>query len=179
MKRLLFTVAVACLFAVNALAADPPVTTTVPPPAPSGTVLAPTAPTVMTTSGTTSTRRYGLFSRLRNRMSGPVYSTPGMTTTGTIAAGHHGPGRRVPTPMPMPTTTEVDRRPPAHAGRCHGPPVPMSAACRCHAMMMPGNGYDTMMLDGSVHHAHAHGLEPPALRLEWRSDRRLSSRRRP
>ena len=107
MKRLLFAVAVACLFAVNALAADPPATTITPAPVPSGTVVAPTAPTVMTTSGTTSTRRYGLFSRLRNRMSNPVYSTPASATTGTVVMpATPAPGTAVPTPMPMPGTAK-------------------------------------------------------------------------
>jgi hypothetical protein len=102
-KRLLFAVAVACLFAVSALAADPPVTTITPAPAP-GTVIAPT-PAVMSTTGTSSTRRTGLFSRLRNRMSGATYSTP---TSGVIVApsapvvpGTPAPGI-VPNPMPKP-----------------------------------------------------------------------------
>ena len=82
MKRLLFAVAVACLFAANALAADPPATSS-PTPVPAGTVIVPGTPTVMTTTGTTSTRRSGLFSRLRNRMSGANYSTP---TNGVIVA---------------------------------------------------------------------------------------------
>jgi len=99
-KRLLFAVAVACLFAVNALAADPPATAT-PAPVP-GTVLAPTAPNVMSTTGMNSTRRFGLFSRLRNRTSGTTYSTP---TSGIIVAppapATTAPGV-VPSPMPMP-----------------------------------------------------------------------------
>jgi hypothetical protein len=111
-KRLLFAVAVACLFAVNSIAADPPATTTpVTPPVVSGTVIAPTVPTapaVMTTTGTYSSPRRGLFGRLRNRsMSAPVYSSPATTVapspiltpmTPTTAPGI------VPAPMPMPGT---------------------------------------------------------------------------
>ena len=71
MKRLLFAVAVALFVrrqrpcgqtrprrAVPTAASRP------------GTVIVPGTPTVMTTTGTTSTRRSGLFGRLRNRMSG-------------------------------------------------------------------------------------------------------------
>lgn len=107
MKRLLFAIAVACLFAVNVLAADPPATTITPAPAP-GTVIAPTAPTVMSTTGTSSTRRFGLFGRLRNRMSGASYSAP---TSGVIVApaapvtpSTPAPGI-VPSPMPKPIET--------------------------------------------------------------------------
>jgi len=106
-KRLLFAVAVACLFAANALAADPPATSS-PTPVPTGTVIVPGTPTVMTTTGTTSTRRFGLFSRLRNRMSGANYSTP---ASGVIVAPTapttSAPGV-VPSPMPMPTTKPVE-----------------------------------------------------------------------
>jgi hypothetical protein len=113
-KRLFFAVLVACLFAVNSLAADPPVTTTSPAPVVSGTVIAPTTPTVMTTTGTAPTRRFGLFSRLRNRMSGPVYSSPVTTTPGTVVTpapvltpATPAPGTVVPTPMPMPSGTPM------------------------------------------------------------------------
>jgi hypothetical protein len=107
-KRLLFASAVACLFAVNALAADPPVTTTAPP-VTTGPVTSPVIGTsvpapVMTTSRTTSTRR-GLFGRLRNRSSAPVYSTSPLTTGTTVIspAPVVTPGTVVPTPMPTPS----------------------------------------------------------------------------
>ena len=107
MKRLLFAVAVAGLFAVNALAADPPVTVT-PTPVPTGTVITTTTPTVMTTTGTTSTRRFGLFGRFRNRMSGSTYSTP---TSGTVVMPSTTvvPGTAAPTivPSPMPKPIET------------------------------------------------------------------------
>ena len=132
MKRLLFAVAVACLFAVNALAADPPATTVVPSPATTGTVIAPTTPTVMTTSGTTSTRRFGLFSRMRNRMSGPVYSSPVTTTPATvITPSTSAPGTAVPTPMPMPgTTVRPTETSSAPSGVVTAGPGPSCPACR-------------------------------------------------
>jgi hypothetical protein len=107
-KRLLFAVAVAGLFAVSSLAADPPVTTTTTPPVVSGTVIAPTVPTapaVMTTTGTYSSPRRGLFARLRNRsMSAPVYSTPAMAAPGPIMTPSTPAPGIVPAPMPMPGT---------------------------------------------------------------------------
>src|SRR5262245_35088988 len=101
-KRFLFAVAVACLFAATA-PADPPVTTTAPPPVVTGTVLAPTTAQpgrVMTTSGTTSTRRMGLIGRLRNRSSAPAYSAAPVTT-GTVITqpAITTPGTTVPVPM--------------------------------------------------------------------------------
>lgn len=101
MKRFLFAVAVACLFAVNGFAADPPAATTTPAPAPVPVVGA-TTPTVITTTGTTTpTRRMGLFARLRNRMSGGTYSAMPVNT-GTVITP--GAGTTVPTPMPAPIT---------------------------------------------------------------------------
>ena len=102
MKRFIFAVAVACLFAANSFAADPPATTTTPPVVTGTTVTATTTPTVMTTTGSTTARRIGLFARMRNRSGTSAYTTaPVITSTPATPM----PGTIVPTPMPKPITT--------------------------------------------------------------------------
>jgi hypothetical protein len=95
MKRFLFAVAVAALFACDASAQQPVIGTPIAP----GTPVITTAGPVIGYAPTQTTQRRGLFGRLRNRNTSTMsYSSPAMVAPAAI------PGTIAPQPIPMPGT---------------------------------------------------------------------------
>jgi hypothetical protein len=108
-KRFVFSAAAGVLFASVALADNQPATGS---PTPGGTSAAPVVTATMPSVGTysysgTSTRRMGLFSRLRNRSgSSTMMAAPMMpATTVTMPSTVTAPSTGASVPSPMPSTS--------------------------------------------------------------------------
>ena len=114
-------------------------------------MIVPGTPTVMTTTGTTSTRRSGLFSRLRNRMSGANYSTP---TNGVIVA----PTTPI-TPAPALSPRRCRCRRPSRSRR----PLPVAASSPPAAVALSRRHHDEHDANGHHDHPHPHGLDSQCL----------------